>query len=403
MAAQGFGIIRSMEVALLHYWLTNVRGGEKVLAALGEMFPRADVFTHAYVPGNMEGMFDGRKVTESFIARLPLGRSHPQAYLPLMPAASRSLKLDGYDLIVSSESGPIKGIRKPKGARHVCYCHTPMRYLWDMHDEYYRTAGLGGKIAMSLFTGYLRKEDLRSADAVDEFVANSAFVAERIKRLYGRDSVVVHPPVDVEFFSAAVQPADLPFNGNYYLYTGELRDYKRPDLAVNAALRMNRNLVVVGNGKLRETLRRSVGSRGNVLFAGRMAGDSLRSLYAGAKALLFPGIEDFGIVPVEAQAAGTPVVALGKGGALETVRGGETGLFFAEESVGSLCGAIEEFESRNWSADACRSNAVRFSKGRFTDEMQKAFNGFCYNTQYREDLTKVLEYAMKGAQWQERA
>ena len=368
-----------MTVALLHYWLTNVRGGEKVLAALGEIFPKADVFTHAYVPGNMEGMFDGRKVTESFIARLPLGRSHPQAYLPLMPAASRSLKLDGYDLIVSSESGPIKGIRKPSGARHICYCHTPMRYLWDMHDEYYRTAGLGGKIAMSLFTGYLRKEDLKSADAVDEFVANSAFVAERIKRIYGRDSAVVHPPVDVEFFSAAGRPADLPFDGEYYLYVGELRDYKRPDLAVKAAARMNRNLVVVGNGKLRNALGRDVGGLGNVLFAGRKVGDELRSLYAGAKALLFPGIEDFGIVPVEAQAAGTPVVALGKGGALETVVDGETGLFFRDQTVESLCHAMEELECRNWSADACRSNAARFSKCRFLDEMQKSIGSFCYN------------------------
>jgi len=376
-AACGFGIIRDMEVALLHYWLTNVRGGEKVLAALGEMFPSADVFTHAYVPGNMEGMFDGRRVTESFIARLPLGRRHPQAYLPLMPAASRSLRLDGYDLIVSSESGPIKGIRKPKGARHVCYCHTPMRYLWDMHGEYYRTAGLCGKLAMSLFTGYLRKEDLRSAESVDRFVANSAFVAERIRRIYGRDSVVVHPPVDVEFFSgAAGRPRGLPFDGGYYLYVGELRDYKRPDLAVKAAARMGRNLVVVGNGKLRNALERDAGGRGNVVFAGRTLGESLRSLYAGAKALLFPGIEDFGIVPVEAQAAGTPVVALGKGGALETVRDGETGLFFAEESVESLCGAIEELESRNWSADACRSNASRFAKGRFAEGMTKAVESF---------------------------
>jgi len=377
MEASEFAIIRGMKVALLHYWLTNVRGGEKVLAALGEMFPGADVFTHAYVPGNMEGMFAGRKVTESFIARLPLGRRHPQAYLPLLPAATRSLKLDGYDLIVSSESGPIKGICKPKGARHVCYCHTPMRYLWDMHDEYYRTAGVCGKIAMRLFTGYLRKEDLKSADSVDKFVANSAFVAERIKRIYGRDSVVVHPPVDIEFFSAAAErPRGLPFDGEYYLYVGELRDYKRPDLAVKAAARMNRNLVVVGNGKLRSALERDVGGRGNVMFAGRMVGDGLRSLYAGAKALLFPGIEDFGIVPVESQAAGTPVIALGKGGALETVRDGETGLFFAEESVESLCRAMEEFESRNWSADACRANASRFSKGRFVDEMQKALDGF---------------------------
>ena len=366
-----------MEVALLHYWLTNVRGGEKVLAALGEMFPQADVFTHANVPGNMEGMFGGRKVTESFIARLPLGRRHPQAYLPLLPAATRSLKLDGYDLIVSSESGPVKGIRKPKGARHICYCHTPMRYLWDMHDEYYRTAGLGGKIAMSLFTGYLRREDLKSAESVDVFVANSAFVAERIKRIYGRDSVVVHPPVDVEFFSCADQSSfALPFGGDYYLYTGELRDYKRPDLAVKAAVRMNRNLVVVGNGKLRDVLKREVGGRGNVLFAGRMVGDALRSLYAGAKALLFPGVEDFGIVPVEAQAAGTPVVAFGKGGALETVVDGMTGLFFNDQTADGLCRAIEEFESRSWSDEACRSNAARFSKGRFIDEMQKAIDGF---------------------------
>ena len=354
-----------MKAALLHYWLTNVRGGEKVLAALGEMLPEADVFTHAYVRGNMEGLFDGRKVTESFIACLPFGRKHPQVYLPLMPVASRSLKLDGYDLIVSSESGPIKGIRKPKGARHVCYCHTPMRYLWDMHDEYFHTAGIGGKLAMKLFTPYLRREDLKSAESVDEFVANSAFVAERIKRIYGRDSVVVHPPVDVEFFSAAKRKA-----GDYYLYVGELRDYKRPDLAVAATLRMNRNLIVVGNGKLCSRLECEVGGRSNVVFAGRMADEKLRGLYAGAKALLFPGLEDFGIVPVEAQAAGCPVIAYGAGGALETVVEGRTGIFFKEQTIESICAAIEEFESREFTADACRENARQFAKSVFFGKMK---------------------------------
>ena len=336
-----------MKVALLHYWLTNVRGGEKVLAALGELFPEADVFTHAYVPGNMEGMFDGRRVAESFIARLPLGRRHPQAYLPLMPAASRSLKLEGYDLIVSSESGPIKGIHKPKGARHICYCHTPMRYLWDMYGEYYRTAGIGGKMAMRLFTGYLRREDLKSAEAVDKFVANSAFVAERIKRIYGRDSVVVHPPVDVDFFGSAARGAD-----DYYLFAGANVDYKRLDLAEAACRRMGRRLVVAGGGSV--------------------TNDELRSLYAGAKALLFPGIEDFGIVPIEAQAAGTPVIAFGRGGALETVAGGSTGMFFREQTVEGLCGAIEEFESRTWSAEACRANAAKFSKASFMSGMRRA-------------------------------
>lgn len=335
-----------MKTALLHYWLTNVRGGEKVLAALGELLPEADIFTHAYLPKNMEGLFEGRRVTESLISRLPLGRRHPQAYLPLMPIASRLLDLDGYDLIVSSESGPVKGIRKPKGARHICYCHTPMRYLWDMHDEYYRNAGVGGKLAMALFTGYLRKEDLKSAESVDEFVANSAFVADRIKRIYGRDSVVVHPPVDVDFFRN-VERSDQ----GYYLFVGANVSYKRLDLAEDACRRMGRRLVVAGGGNVTNI--------------------ELRSIYAGARALLFPGVEDFGIVPVEAQAAGTPVIALGKGGALETVRDGETGLFFGEESVESLCGAIEEFESRVWSVDACRANASRFAKQVFMDNMRR--------------------------------
>lgn len=339
-----------MKTALLHYWLTNLRGGEKVLAAIGEMLPEADIFTHAYRPERFgepsRKRLWGHCVKESLVAGLPFGRRKPQAYLPLMPMASRSLGLDGYDLIVSSESGPIKGIRKPKGARHVCYCHTPMRYLWDMHDEYYRSAGLAGKLSMKLFTSYLRREDLKSAESVDEFVANSAFVAERIKRIYGRDSVVVHPPVDVEFFSAAERTS-----GDYYLFVGAPVAYKRLDLARAACAKMGRELVVAGGGVATD--------------------EELRGLYAGAKALLFPGLEDFGIVPVEAQAAGTPVVAFGRGGALETVKDGETGLFFREQTVDALCGALEEFESRAWSAAACRASAARFGKARFQAEMRK--------------------------------
>ena len=365
-----------MKTALLHYWLTNMRGGEKVLAAIGGIFPDADIFTHAYIPSafaeSSPRRLWGHCVRESLIARLPLGRRHPQAYLPFMPAAARGLDLEGYGLIVSSESGPIKGIRKPAGARHVCYCHTPMRYLWDMHDEYYRSAGICGRIAMKAFTGYLRREDMRSAESVDEFIANSAFVAERIKRIYGRESSVVHPPVDVDFFGkeasvslpAGVEP------GSYYLYAGELRDYKRPDLAVESCLRMGRKLVVVGNGRMRERLERSVGGRGGVMFLGRVSDDVLRGLFSRARALLFPGVEDFGIVPVEAQAAGVPVIARGEGGALETVVDGATGLFFSESSVQSLCSAIESFEAREWSADLCRENAARFSVGKFTAKIK---------------------------------
>lgn len=364
-----------MKTALLHYWLTNMRGGEKVLAALGDMLPDADVFTHAYVPSAFGEVSPhhlwGHSVRESFVARLPLGRRHPQVYLPLMPTATRALNLEGYDLILSSESGPVKGVRKPVGACHICYCHTPMRYLWDMHDEYYRTAGLGGKIAMKVFTGYLRREDMKSAESVDRFIANSAFVAERIKRIYGRESMVVHPPVDVDFFG---EDASVPLPsgiepGSYYLYAGELRDYKRPDLAVEACLRMGRKLVVVGNGKMRERLERRVGGCGDVMFLGRVSDDGLRRMFSCARALLFPGVEDFGIIPVEAQASGLPVIARGEGGALETIDYGSTGLFFSEGSIQSLCSAIECFEARTWSSDLCRKNAARFSIGEFKTKM----------------------------------
>jgi glycosyltransferase involved in cell wall biosynthesis len=342
-----------MKTALLHYWLTNRRGGEQVLSALGRLLPDADVYTHAFgpkmrAPGE-DGLWEGHRVRETFIARLPFGRRKPQAYLPLMPCATRGLKLDGYDLIVSSESGPIKGIRKPRGARHVCYCHTPMRYLWDMYADYYRDAGLFGKLAMRLFTPYLRRADLKSAESVDTFVANSAFVAERIKRIYGRDSLVVHPPVDVEFFGDCVHGA-----GDYYLFAGAPVKYKRLDLARAACERLGRRLVVAGGGGF---------SR-----------EELRAAYAGARALLFPGMEDFGIVPVEAQAAGTPVIAYGEGGARETVVHGETGLFFPEQTVESLCAAIEEFEGRTWSPERCRAQAVRFAPALFSHRMMAALN-----------------------------
>lgn len=349
-----------------------MRGGEKVLAALGEIFPKADIFTHSYIPESVP-VFNSFNVKESFIARLPLGRNHPQAYLPLMPMATRSLKLDGYDLIISSESGPVKGIRKPKSARHICYCHTPMRYLWDMYDEYYRSAGLGGKLAMKLFTRYLRREDLKSAESVDEFIANSNFVAKRIKRIYGRDSTVVYPPVNVDFFAhSGVLPSSFPFESkSYYLYAGELRDYKRPDLAVESCVKMNRNLVVVGNGKLRSKLSRQVAGCNNIVFLGRLSDDELRGVFANAKALLFPGIEDFGIVPVEVQAAGTPVIARNLGGALETVVDGVTGCFFSDDSVDSLCESIETFESLNFSQEDCLKNAAKFSVSRFKSEISK--------------------------------
>lgn len=363
------------QTALLHYWLTGVRGGEKVLAALAEIYPGAVLYTHAYLPDRMEGLFDGRNVKESFIASLPLGRKHPQMYLPLMPLAARRLDLSDCDLIVSSESGPVKGIRKRADQRHICYCHTPMRYLWDMYGDYYRSASLPGKCAMKLFTPGLRKADLKSADSVDLFVANSLFVKERIKRIYGRDAIVIHPPVDVETIYRHAQAFHEGDDGKFYLVAGQMVGYKRVDIAIEACARMGKRLVVAGTGPLEKQLRMRYRAFENIVFEGRVGNQRLFELYSSAKALLFPGVEDFGIVPVEAQAAGTPVIAFARGGALESVQHGKTGLFFNEQTCDSLCSAIEDFEAMEFDSRVLIENAMRFSRENFIRNWKSLVDG----------------------------
>lgn len=347
------------KVALVHYWLNNLRGGENVLAELCGMFPRADIFTHAWNPELAGEPFCRHKISETFISRLPGARRGCQKYLPLMPAALKKLDLGGYDLIISSESGPAKGIRKPAGACHICYCHTPMRYLWDMYEEYYAHASPAAKLAMRLFKNPLRKYDLKSAESVDTFIANSRFVAGRIERIYHRDAVVVHPPVDTEFFGAAAASGER----DYYLFVGQLISYKRPDIVVEFARRTRRRVVIAGDGQLAAELRR--GAPENAVFAGRVSREELRRLYANAKALIFPGVEDFGIVPLEAQAAGTPVIALGAGGALETVVAGRTGIFFDTPDAEALCCAVEQFEAMRFDPEAARRQAAKFSRAEF--------------------------------------
>ena len=235
-----------MKTALLHYWMINMRGGENLLAELAEMYPDADIFTHVCRPENMSAVFRKHRITESMVSRLPFARRCCQKYLCLMPLALRRWDLSGYDLIISSESGPVKGIRKPRNAYHLCYCHTPMRYLWDMYREYWNCAGPAEKLAMKLFTPYLRNYDLKSAECVDAFLANSEFVRERIRRIYRRDAVVVHPPVDTDFFQAGTGKRE-----DYYLYAGQLTHYKRPDLAVRACCRLKRKLVIAGEGPMK--------------------------------------------------------------------------------------------------------------------------------------------------------
>lgn len=360
-----------MKTALLQHWMTKSGGAERVLRTLCGMYPDADMFTHAYIPAKAPG-FERHRVSESFIARLPFGREHPQAYLPLLPFASRTFGLSAYDLIITSDAGPIRGIRKRKDQRHVCYCHSPMRYIWDLYDEYYRNAGFAGKLAMRLFTPQMRRADLKSAESVDVFVANSRYIAGRIKRIYGRDSEIVYPPCNIEFFSAPIEQANNRTieQSPYYLVAGRLVGYKRADLALQSCLRMGRKIVILGTGEQEGLLRSLAGKSDLVTFLGRVPDDELRRVYQEARALLFPGLEDFGIVPVEAQAAGTPVIAFGEGGALETVKNGETGLFFREQTEESLCHAIEEFESRDWDRMKCTLNAAQFGQAAFEDGMR---------------------------------
>ena len=352
----------------------NDRGGEKVLAELVRLYPDANLFTHVYDPSAIPESIRRMNVRTTFIQKLPFAKKLYQFYLPLMPWALRRLDLSGYDLIISSESGPAKGIRKPKGATHICYCHTPMRYLWDMSNDYFKNASLFKKLGMKLFVSNLQKWDLWSATQVDHFIANSQFVADRIKRIYNRDATVIHPPVDIEHFAKLKRnPQD------FYLFFGQLTAYKRADLAIEAFAKLGKRLVVAGAGGTpanRTALRgrHSPGSPASsscIEFLGRVSNEKLDQLYSQAKALIFPGIEDFGIVPVEAQAAGCPVIAFGKGGALETIIDGETGVFFHERTVDSLCDAIEKFQPLELSETACRQNAMRFSAGLFITEVKE--------------------------------
>lgn len=354
-----------MKVALVHYWLVHRRGGERVLEALAELFPEADIFTHVFAPEEMQPDLLRHRIQTSFIQKFPGARKYYQYYLPFMPLALEQFDLRGYDLVISSESGPAKGVITGPETTHVCYCHSPMRYVWDMYPEYMASISKWKRLLAAPMLHYMRLWDRLSADRVDHFVANSAFVAKRIQKHYRREADVVHPPVDVEQFSAT-RPRD-----DFYLMLGELTEYKRPDLAVQTLSELGRPLVVIGGGKEEKALRAMAGP--SVRFLGRQSQEAVVDHLERCKALVFPGLEDFGIVPVEAMAAGAPVLAYGKGGALETVKDGETGLFFHEQSVGALKEVVLSFESRiqDFSSERCRAYAEGFSRERFLTQMRE--------------------------------
>lgn len=321
-------------VAIVHYWLVTMRGGERVIERLLRLFPQADLFTHVYDPGRMSATITRAKVTTSFIGRLPFAKRLYQYYLPLMPMALEEFDLSGYDLVISSEAGPAKGVITSPGSLHLCYCHSPMRYLWDHYHQYKADANLLARLAMPTMYHRLRQWDVSSSSRVDRFVANSNFVRQRIEKVWRRDADVVHPPVATSLFTPSV---DI---GDFYLWVGQFVPYKRPDLAVDAFNALGLPLVMVGSGSMEKSLRAR--AKPNITFVERMTFDELRKAYANCKALIMTAEEDFGITPVEAMASGRPVIAYGRGGVLDSVVEGQTGIFFYDQSRDALIDAVEQ-------------------------------------------------------------
>lgn len=353
-----------MRVAIVHDWLTGIRGGEKVLESLCRMLPGADVFTLIHVPQNTGSLVAGHRIITSPLNRLPGVRRYYRYLLPWMPRAIESFDLREYGLIVSSSHAVAKGVQAPRGARHICYCHTPMRYAWDTGADYFRFGRLSRfqKYALGAWKHRLRTWDLRANSRVTQFVTNSENVRERIARFYGCDATVIYPPVDTNFFT----PAPAGRVGGYFLVVSALEPYKRVDIAVRALSSSGHRVVIAGVGSQSRALRR-IAAR-NVEFAGWVSNERLRELYRGCRALLFPGVEDFGIVPVEAQACGKPVIAYGQGGVVESVISARTGIFFFEQTEQSLLHAIGALDQLHFDPSAARANSLRFSRERFEQD-----------------------------------
>lgn len=353
-----------MKVAIIHYWLVNMRGGEKVLEALLDVFPHADIYTHVIVPEKISDKINQCVVGTTFIQKLPKAQQYYQSYLPLMPIALEQLDLRGYDLIISSESGPAKGVITSPDALHICYCHSPMRYVWDMYHDYKEQASFIKRCLMPVIMHRIRLWDLASSFRVDYFIANSSFIQQRIRKYYHRDSDIIHPPIVVDDFylSDAV--------GDFYLMVGQLVAYKNTRLAVEAFNQSGKKLIIIGAGDELEALK--LLAKKNIVLLGYQDFEVIKQHYSRCKALIFPGVEDFGMVPIEAMASGRPVIALRKGGAIDTVLENITGLFFNEPSLEALNQAVEQFERQidRFEPAVIQAHARQYDKSIFIQKIK---------------------------------
>ncbi len=358
--------LQHLRIALVHEWLTTLGGSDRVLLALHELFPSAPVYTSLYAPDRLPEPFRAMNVHTTWLQSLPGAVDRHRLLVPLMPLAFRSLDLHGFQVVLTSSHACAKGVRVDPDAIHICYCHTPMRYAWDLDSEYVGGMPLLARPAARATLAWLRRWDRAAAQRVDHFIANSQFVADRIRRHYGRDATVIHPPVDVEFFtpdgSAEKQQHD-PF----FLVVSRLVPYKRVDLGVQAFNQLGWPLVVVGRGP--EAARLRAMARPNVKFVGEVSDEQLRDYYRRCRALVFPGEEDFGIVPVEVQACGRPLIAYARGGALETVVPGRTGVFFDSQTVEALVPAVRSFDPEAFDPTVIRCHAERFSRRKFHEQV----------------------------------
>ena len=356
-----------MRVALVHDWLTGMRGGEKVLLSLARLFPAAPIFTLLHVPGSVAPELETREIRTTFVQHLPAVRTRYRSYLPLFPAAAASFDLSAFDLVISSSHCVAKGARAAAGALHVCYCHTPMRYVWDRYDDYFGPGRVGGAAAVLLpaIAEGLRAWDVATAGGVHRYAANSAHVAGRIRRYYGREAVVIPPPVDADFFTPDGRPP-----GDYDLVVSAMVPYKRIELILDAYRGRGRRLKVVGGGPDAARLR-ALGGR-ETEFLGPVDDHALRELYRGCRALIMASVEDFGIVPLEAMACGRPAVVFAEGGGRETVLAGQTGVLFEEATPMALRAAVDSLEGLRFNSGSLRAHAEAHSRQVF----EARFRGF---------------------------
>lgn len=375
--------LSQLRVAIVHYWFLGRAGGERVVEEIARLFPTADIFTLFAREDVLATSLPGRKVTVSWLQKVPGAVRFHRHMLAFQPHALEQFDLSGYDLVITSESGPAKGVLTGPNCCHICYCHSPMRYLWDLSDQYTSQMNVLVKPIFSAVAHYMRVWDVTSSARVDFFVANSNFVKRRIAKYFRRNSEVIYPPVDTAKGWISNSPKD------YYLVAGRLVPYKRIDLAIEACNRLGRSLIVAGDGPLARTLRKGAGSA--VRFIEKVSDEELFRLYANARALIFPGEEDFGIIPVEAQSCGRPVIAYGSGGVLETVRGiwsaaefqtQATGVFFGRQTVDDIVSAIKEFETveSKFIPDHIREHALAFDssvfRSKFAEYVEDALSQF---------------------------